>query len=166
MRLLLCRPCATLEELPDYEGPPEYDRLLNELVQRHRQIDPVVHDGERVANLMHVEDRDWEQNRGAILDRMRSKDQGFGEPWIHEAHNTYKEDALACFSRHGRPKEGCIDYWDSSKRIGRPTPEGRAVLRTLHKLGDKDPHICAWCPVHTYVTTEKQWRAGLYGPKN
>lgn len=163
MRLLLCRKCRTLEELPDYDGPPEYDRTLEHLVQEHNKKGFEEHQG-NVATLMKVEDRDWEHNREAILQRMRgtSSDGGFGEPWIKEAHNTYREDALRCFSNHGRPKEGCIDYWSDTKRIGRPTPEGRAVVKNLYKLGERDPHLCQWCPVHTYVQTQVNWKKGLY----
>jgi hypothetical protein len=161
MRLLLCRHCRTLEELADYEGPPEYDRLLEELVNRHNKLDARAHEG-NVATLMHVENRDWEMHRDSILERMRSKDEGFGEPWIKDAMDTYKEDALKCYSRHGRPKDGCGDYWSDSKRIGRPTPEGRAVLKTMYKLGERDPHLCQFCPVHTFVQTEINWTRGLY----
>lgn len=171
MRLLLCRECKTLEEIPDYEGPVELDHLLNELVRRHNEKDAQYpedkkpHDGP-VATLMKVENRDWELHRGAILERMRSKDQGFGEPWIQEAHNTYKEDAHRCWIAHRKPGRDdtldCPDYRSDNRRIGRPTPEGRKVVKELYKLKVKDPHICDWCPYETTVQTRKNWDAGLY----
>jgi len=163
VRLLCCRKCKTLEELPDFSGRHEDDRLLNELVRRHNAQDFTGHQDGAVATLMHIEDRHWDLYRDQIIAKINeaAKQTGF-DGWFYEAHNTYKEDALRCYSQHHRPKQGCIDYWDDSKRIGRPTSEGRKVVKSLYKLGERDPHLCQWCPVHTFVQTEVNWKAGLY----
>lgn len=164
MRLLLCRHCKSLEELPDYDGPPENDRLLEELVRHHRAIDNAAHEG-NVATLMKVENRDWEKNKSAILNQLKAptKDGGFGEPWIQDSHNTYLDDALKCFRRHHRPTEGCIDYRDPSKLIGRPTKEGRKAAKQQYKAEEASGvSVCSWCPVHTWVQTQKRFQAGLY----
>ncbi|WP_159402754.1 hypothetical protein [Streptomyces sp. RTd22] len=39
IRLLLCKDCGSMEELPDYEGDPRQDFLLDTLVKRHRNPD-------------------------------------------------------------------------------------------------------------------------------
>jgi hypothetical protein len=167
MRLLLCRVCKTLEELPDYTGDANDDRTLNELVRRHNVLSLEDHQRDGVASLMHVEDRDWELHRGPILDKMKQKSDefgGFGEPWIKDAQNTYMEDAMKCYRQHGRPQEGCTDWWSESKRIGRPTAEGRAVVESkdFRKLGQLDPHLCQWCPVASYVRTQVNLKRGAY----
>jgi hypothetical protein len=88
------------------------------------------------------------------------------DPWVGEAFNTFAEDALKCYSQHKRPDYGagkpCIDYRSESKRIGRPTSEGKAVLRDNPKLGVSDPHLCDYCPYHSTVVTEVRHRKGMY----
>jgi len=39
IRLLVCRDCKSIEELPDYEGRPSDDLLLNISVEKHPQQD-------------------------------------------------------------------------------------------------------------------------------
>jgi glutathionylspermidine synthase len=93
-------------------------------------------------------------------DGMKKKT-GFDD-WFYESRSTYAEDALHCYSQHHRPTQGCSDWWSDSKRIGRPTEVGRAVLKELPGKGKTDPHICSFCPVASYVRTEVNFRKGLY----
>lgn len=173
MRLLLCAVCKSLEELPDYVGPVDGDRVLEELVRQHRQLShmkskdrqgrTINHESDGIARLFQIDDDQWLSNRDAVIKQINTKanETGF-DGWVYEARNTYAEDALKCFSRHGRPTEGCVDYWDDSKRIGRPTAEGRLVIRENYRMGERDPHLCMFCPVHSYVTTMVRWKKGMY----
>jgi len=167
MRLLYCAHCRTLEEVPDYHGEEEPDPLIEELVRQHNVRDPMAHGGASLTRspmrVAVVEDKDWEHHREAIIKRLNEsmKEVGFA-PWVNEAMNTYAEDALKCYSVHHRPKEGCIDYWSDTKRIGRPTLEGRKAVKEGYRIGEQDPHLCQWCPVHSFVQTQKNWKAGLY----
>jgi len=36
IRLLVCLVCETIEELPDYDGPVQYDYLLEISVEKHK----------------------------------------------------------------------------------------------------------------------------------
>ena len=167
MRLLFCNFCKSLEEIPDYDGPEDVDPMLEELVMRHNVRDPMAHGGvELRSSPMRVAvttKREWATDRAKVIKRVNEENLKVGfDAWVSEAVNTYAEDAMHCYRRHHRPEQGCVDWWSDSKRIGRPTPEGRAVVRESYKLGQSDPHLCQWCPVATFVQTEINFRKGLY----
>lgn len=178
MRLLFCNLCKTLEECPDYEGPLEIDPILEDLVRRHNERDPMGHGGRdlraspmRVAVIAPTEhktsDEVWETDRENVLKQLNEENKKVGHAsWAYEALNTYAEDAMKCYNRHRRPDLGngkpCIDYWSESKRIGRPSVMGRTMLKIAPKKGTSDPHLCQWCPYYSTVSTEVRWRAGMY----
>jgi hypothetical protein len=152
-RLLICRDCRSIEELPDYDGPPEYDVLLDNLVEAH-----VYPNGEKhFGNMATTPDAEWADPymREQIVKQIASKTTGM-ESEFYATKNTYVEDALKCYQRHRRPQEeGCNDYRDSKKRIGNPSKMGWEV-------GPK-VYLCDFCPYHSYyVMTEKRHQAGLY----
>lgn len=137
------------------------------------------HGGERLEtspfSLAHVDDAIWNDsddlkrsvNRKNVLEQLQKTNKSVGhDVWAYEAINTFEEDAMRCWRDHHRPEEGkpCIDFWDDSKRIGRPTEMGRAFVRDrdYHKLAKKDPHLCAWCPYFSVVVTERRWKRGMY----
>lgn len=165
MRLLFCKFCKTLEELDDFDGPPEADVLLNTLVMKHNVRDPMKHGGEETLplSLMYISEKTWAEEKDDVIKQinMEHKATGF-DGWVYESMSTYKEDALRCYSAHHRPKDGCIDWWAESKRIGRPTEEGQKAIRDMPGLGDYDPHLCQYCPVATYVQTEIRHKQGAY----
>lgn len=172
MRLFLCSFCKTVEEAPDYLGNEEVDPIVEDLMLRHTQRDPMAHGSDRMRNspfaLRPIDPDDsrgftsdevWEYRREDVLARLKTQNEKVGfDVWAYEAMNSYAEDALKCYSRHNRPDLGagkpCIDFWNDSKRIGRPTREGRQTLKENEKLGTADPHICQWCPYFSTVQTE------------
>jgi hypothetical protein len=170
MRALYCGTCGTLEEIPDldhdlHEG--EEDPFVSALVMRHTERDPMGHGAVDKTfspfRLPSFDDNEWVTHKPELIAQLNqnNKDVGFDQ-WVYDSRNTFVEDALRCYVEHHRPKEGCIDYWDDSKRLGRPTPEGQSVLRENYKLGRGDPHLCQFCPVHTFVATQVRWRQGAY----
>jgi len=178
MRLLFCDHCHTLEELPDYDGNDPVDPLLEGLVFKHNERDPMAHGGRDLHHspmrLVHIEpdgtrtsDEVWEKDREKILKKLNEENKKVGmASWAYESMNTYAEDALRCYRDHRRPDLGagnpCIDYWSDSKRIGRPTKIGKQVLKEAPKTGTNDPHLCQWCPYYSTVATEVRWKAGMY----
>jgi hypothetical protein len=156
--------------VPDYTGSEKVDPLVERLVMAHAQKDPMGHGGAQMEMSPFRLAKDISEARWAIpeerqkiieLVNRENKRVGF-DAWVKEAIDTYGEDALRCYSDHHRPKEGCIDWWSDSKRIGRPTTEGRHVIKENYRLGDADPHLCQFCPVASWVTTQVNWKAGLY----
>lgn len=159
-------------ELPFYSGPPERDFLLAELLERIRQEDPLwsgdddrqpierqphAHNG----NLMIIERRVWEARRTEILAEMWRDFSDMSEADVMASYrNTYSEDAAACFNRHGRPDDGCIDYKDESKRIGNPTQGGRGMRQALAHIAPI--HLCDFCAVRSTVQEKVFKQRGYY----
>lgn len=150
IRLLICRDCHTIETLPDYEGPVDYDVLLDHLVAQHQFPNAEPHKG----NLMRVEKKWWDtpSAREQIMEELGIT-HGLGEEW-YASKKGFEEDALKCYNQHHRPDQGCIDYCDGNKRLGNPTKIG-------WQSGPK-VFICNFCPVQTWVDTELAHKAGLY----
>ena len=170
MRLLFCKTCSTLEEVPDLgrdlaEG--EADPFVEGLVMTHTQRDSMGHGSAAMANspfrLMDVDDEKWRTERQSVIDTVNKENKKVGfDAWVYESQSTYSEDALKCYRAHHRPKGACIDWRADSKRIGRPTAEGQQAVKDEYKLGQKDPHLCDYCPVASWVQTQKNFAAGLY----
>jgi hypothetical protein len=146
--LLICKKCQTIDELPLFDGPPQdekIDPLLDGLVRRH-----VQRHGEEVESmLLHVDDLDWELRKDAILTNLQEHWTGF-HPEFYATKDTYREDAGYCFNRHGRPKEGCIDWKDDNKRL---TPKD---------WQHKHVYLCDFCPVSAYYTMRVRMARGAY----
>lgn len=156
IRLLVCHDCQSIEELPDYHGPPEYDVLLDQAVEAHR----FPNGEEHIGVLTDVETRHWNNNstRAEILKQIgRGKKPGEAEgagSEFYATSNTYQADALKCYGKHGRPEGGCIDWQIDKKRIGNPTKAG-------WQIGPKI-YLCDFCPVATWVKTQQRSQAGAY----
>lgn len=149
IRLVVCRDCRSIEELPPYTGPIDRDVLLEDTLSRHMYVGS-THE----VTLVKVPESFWRDK--AIKERItRQLSQG-GSKGIEEledaqdyygTRDTYREDALKCFQRHQRPQEGCIDYQNPDKRIGNPTSEG-------WKTGPR-VYACSFCPVQAWVDKKK-----------
>ena len=150
-RLLICRDCRTIEELPDYDGPVDYDVLLDHAVEAHKFPNGEAHFG----NLATVSDEQWrnESTRQQIIAQIRSKTTGL-ESEYYATKNTFEADAIACYNKHRRPDEGCIDWKIDKKRLGNPTKVG-------WQAGPK-VYLCDFCPCKSWVKTQERWQQGLY----
>lgn len=149
-------------ELPDYEGNPSNDVLLENLLERHCTCTehckhPNVQLGQRhVGNLLQIDNKTWEKRRNEILEEMwRDYPDMSPIDAMSSARNTYREDANTCFSRHGRPKEGCIDYKEDSKRIS--TPSKSQYLAHVAPI-----FLCDFCPIKSWVQGQAFHKKGLY----
>lgn len=170
MRLLCCAACKTAEVVDDYTGSLEVDPLVERLIMKHTERDPMAHGGVELQRSPFRLVKDIPENRWAIPEErdkiialLNSDNKRVGlDLWVSEAMDTYREDAGRCYNDHNRPKQGCIDWRDDSKRIGRPTDVGRQVVKDNYKLGSQDPFLCDWCPVRSWVDTEVRFKAGLY----
>lgn len=166
LRLLQCFECKTVELLPDFEGPPEYDVVLHELDLKHGgHEEDVVRRHNRA--LHRIEKRYWENTRlrRQIHQQMWAGTTGF-VPEYYATKDTLHEDALKCFSKHNRP-DACSDWHSDSKRLGNPARAERAqVAREFHndqlKEGGPRVFLCDFCPVASKVMQRRREAAGQY----
>jgi hypothetical protein len=150
IRLWVCRDCKSIEELPPYDGPIDKDVLLEDTASRH-MTEWRTHE----CSLVKVPESYW--NSPKIKEALTKQLSQGGSKGLEEfeggedyygTRDTYREDALKCFSRHQRPKEGCIDWHNPDKRIGNPTSEG-------WKTGPR-VYACDFCPVASWVAKKQQ----------
>lgn len=157
LRLVVCRDCKSIEELPPYTGPVQRDILLEDTLSRH-MTEWSTHE----VALIKVPESYWKNDK--VRERLIQQISKGGSKGIEEldaaaemdyyaAKDNYREDALRCFNRHQRPKEGCIDWHNPDKRIGNPTSEG-------WKTGPR-VYACDFCPVASWVAKKKQEEAGV-----
>jgi hypothetical protein len=177
-RLLVCRECKTIEQLPLYDGPKELeaqDPILDRIVQRHVQLHGDINP-EVAALLVASEEpcrcgeKQMVTTNGGYAGRTRvrgnhtfwegHKDEilkGLGERWtglhpeFYAVKDTLREDAMRCYNLHRRPAGAdCIDWQTDNRRI---TP---ADWKKNHV------YLCHFCPVASAVSTAKRLRRGMY----
>ena len=175
VRLLVCRACATVNEIPDYEGPPDRDELLMREVSRHQQCTP---QGARVGGtspqeaqsgdrfLARIEAHIWhdQEKRQDVLAQMGLGHTGFDQRY-YDVRNNLREDAMSCFNQHNRPKGFCIDWKDESKVVGNGIldhEEQTLIIREGLRRVNRKVHLCDMCPVASTVQTAKNYKRGLY----
>lgn len=167
IRLLYCRTCGTIEELPDFDGPPQYDHLLEISVDKHR----FPSGDEHIGTLMKVSLGTWvnESARRQIIDEIKgtglvAKGLGAVDESFYDTRSTFHEDAMACFRQHQRPKGQCPDFY-SDKKVLRPnTKKDRKDLglSDLSKVGGPRTYLCDFCPVKVYNITKAREQQGEY----
>jgi len=160
VRLLFCHVCRTVEEVPDYDGPAEYDYYLQHKVAPHQFESGSPHRGV----LGRVEDEP-EKIEAAIreMENMVSPGSGSGlGQLLYDLKDNYKIEAMQCWKRHGRT-ENCDDYRTDKMRLFLDTKaERRAEGMSVNR--DERPNIwlCDHCPVHSLVQQRQRKDAGLY----
>jgi hypothetical protein len=157
IRLLVCNTCKSVEPLPFYEGPVEYDDTLNHRVSAHRFPDGSEHFG----SLMKVSETSWENptKQAEILKQLalQSKKPGQGEGLgddMYECRSTYSEDAMSCWRfEHGRTSN-CADYKSDKKRLvyQQTLAERKAAgLEHRSKHVPTNTYLCDFCPYKSVV---------------
>lgn len=135
-RLLQCLTCNTTERMGDFKGHPDSDEELAYFLRPHRHGDGTPHMGNLVTEVP-----------DAALDNMAAREDLLKQMWgaryeVSSYKDTLVEDALGCYSRHSRPKLGCIDYQDSSKKV-------RGYMN-----GAPPVYLCSFCPVSSTLTSQ------------
>jgi hypothetical protein len=162
IRLLVCRDCKTIEEMPDFDGDPRDDVLLNILVQRHQQ--PVEHTG----LLFKFPVKYWAvpKVQEEIVKQIRGGSEGLDafQKNFYATKMTFAEDAMSCYSEHNRPKGQCADY-KSDKKILKPetTSERKeAGLSKYEATSGPKVYLCDFCPVKSFNMEMHNKEKGLY----
>lgn len=146
-RLLVCKTHGVMWKMKPYDGPPEYDMELREICDRHNAQIP---DPQNCSALIYRTDPET-ASKLDIETALRTDLEGHNV-FIRDFRDELKVDALKCFNRHNRPKQGCLDWCSEEKTIGR-------------KVGvpkEKRQYVCMYCPVAEYYTHRQRTELGLY----
>lgn len=140
IRLFICHDCESVQELPWYEGPPEYDDTLNYRVAEHEN---------HVGNLADIEEAVWAKAplRPDILSKLAAipgKAAGLGGSY-YDLHSSFKDDAGTCWKRHNRTTD-CGDYMADKMILRAPTKGERKELN-LDVKDRATTHLCNFCPM-------------------
>ena len=159
-RLLVCRTCTTIEELPSGDEDPG-DILLEIAVERHS------HSEFSRGVLFNVPKGIWmspkmkEEVVKYINGEMGSGLDSFGTGF-YETKSQFSEDAMACYSLHNRPKGQCFDYKSPKKELSPKTERERKAAGLPTKDYQKKVYLCDFCPVKSFNQTKAFGEAGLY----
>lgn len=173
IRVLQCIDCSSLEVLPPYEGPAEYDDALNYLSEKHRFPDGNSHRGNLIPVTIQTNDGgerpgtmdDWNNPKFQKLvaenfSKATRPGQGTGlGAQYYDARDTFREDAMTCWQKHHRNPD-CNDYMDESKRLVPDTKVERKELGLGRPRSNRS--LCEFCPVHSLVIQKRRADAGLY----
>jgi hypothetical protein len=163
IRLLACQNCRTIEELPDFNGPAEYDTILQYvLAQRHQPPHAPAH----IGQLFKVDKKHW-QDPGAsqqiaeqISLKMGGGETGLGHTF-YDTKNNLVADAFKCWQKDHNRVKACPDYKSDSKLL---TPDTKNERREedMGKFvpGKSGPKrwLCEFCPVHSLVQQAQEAR--------
>lgn len=161
LRILFCLDCGTLDEVPNFDGPPEYDDLLEYAASKHETPSGLRHRGQ----LFTVEENVWrnDEARRGIVNQLREGSKGVAEiePSFYNVRDTFKEDAMACYKAHRRPKEDCADWRSERKRL---LPDTKAERKdaglSLRPVGPAR-YLCDFCPVRAHYEKKANEMKGI-----
>ena len=146
-RLLVCKTHGVMYKMRPYDGPAEYDQELRELCDRHNAQVP---DPQNCSALIYRTDAETAKKldtETAVKNELAKND-----VFIRDTRDELKVDALKCFNRHNRPKQGCIDWCAEDKTVGRKTGIPK----------EKRQYLCMYCPAAEYYTHRERIQLGLY----
>jgi predicted metal-binding protein len=160
IRLMVCRTCKSIDELPPYQGPPEGDVLLQMTIERHGE--------NHVGLLINVGAIHWNSKtmRAAIIEQIQQGSSGldvFGTAF-YETKMQFAEDAMSCWGQYNRPKGQCPDFRSEKKRLLPKTDVERkdAGLASVQQSNATRIYLCDFCPVRVYNERKSRDEKGLY----
>ncbi|MEU5425122.1 hypothetical protein AB0H73_05875 [Streptomyces olivoreticuli] len=152
VRLLLCANCKSIDELPDHEGSPREDFLLDNLVNRHVFPDGSKHFGQ----LMKLPKKHWEKStyKDEIVAKInetlaKGGSDGLGTEF-YNTKATFQDDAMSCWKRHHRNLD-CSDWKSNKARLTPGTAKARKAAGLPKYRSPKDRYLCDFCPVANAV---------------
>lgn len=165
IRLLICKTCGSVDELPVFEGPLEHDEWLNVKVQDHRTPSGEPH----IGSLATVSTDEWSKPdvRDQIMKKIATEfalpgqAAGLGQSF-YDLKSTFLEDAMTCWKGFGRTTDPShCAYRSDSKRL---LPDTKADRKDAGLSVKDRPNtfLCDFCPVHSLVLQKRRADAGLY----
>ena len=167
IRLLRCFVCESWEELPDYEGPSNFDYLLEISLEKHKFPSGDPH----VGKLFKVPVKTWanpEQKQAILKQLATGGSKGLDEldpnKKFYETKMTFAEEAMNCWIAHNKITTNCEDYESPKKRLLPDTAVERKELGLPKPEHLEGPQVytCHFCPYHGKVLERKRQILGLY----
>lgn len=159
IRLLVCRTCKTADELPDFEGRPEDDVLLNIVVERHQKPEP------HMGMLYKFPVKYWarEDVKKSIIKQISDGGSSgldvFGTNY-YETKSQFADDAMKCWQLHNQTHD-CGDY-KSERKVLKPGTEDERRREGLGASTAPKIYLCDFCPVKSIVQKKAYAAKGLY----
>ena len=164
VRLLFCHSCRSVQAVPEFFGPVEYDDLLNARLAEHTFADNRSH--ELVVG--DIEEAQWDKKtvQDQVIGQM-AQDMGYVPPGsatglgptFYAVKATYEIDALDCWKKHRRTTD-CGDFHSDGKRI---LPDTRGDRKELGLSTRRQPiFLCDFCPIKSIMDTKRNAAKGAY----
>ncbi|WP_409238300.1 hypothetical protein [Streptomyces sp. PA5.6] len=156
VRLLLCKDCKSIEELPDHQGSPREDFLLENLVSRHTYPDGDRHFGQ----LMAISKKHWDnaEYQAEIVKKINEQMSGGGSEGLgaefYTAKATFQDDAMSCWQKHSRTLD-CGDFRTTKVQLTPGTNAERKAAGLPKYRSAKDRYLCDFCPVMNRVRADQ-----------
>lgn len=155
-RLLVCRTCKTIDELPESIEDPG-DILLSITVERHGE--------DHVGLLYNVPKVVWlsDTMRPQVIQQIQGGSTGldvFGTQF-YATRMQFGEDAMQCYKEHNRPQGQCPDY-RSEKKALRPKTQRDRISAGLDIAAAPKIYLCDFCPVKSFNMKKHNQSKGLY----
>jgi hypothetical protein len=164
VRVLICHVCQSVEELPDFDGPPEHDQILDYKVAPHSFPSGTPHKG----LLVRVPAAHWNKQefKDAFVDQVEAMvgpGYGDGVPGLqYDLKSNFKQDAMMCWKEHLRTTD-CGDYQAKNKALYADTKVERRDAGLDISLSARPKHfLCDYCPVQSIIDQKKRAAAKMY----
>jgi hypothetical protein len=161
VRLLFCHTCRSVDSLPDYSGPAEYDHYLNYRTQQH-QSEGHPHRGLmcRVQDDIDVINATIDELEETVKAALPGTGPGLGQV-MYDLRDNFQAEAMQCWKRHGRTTD-CDEYRSDAKRLWLDTKaDRRAENMPTNKDDRPNVWLCDHCPMHSIVEQKKNKAKGL-----
>lgn len=148
MRVLYCKTCGTLEEVPDWQDGPQSDPYLSPLVDKHGE----THQGQ----LFRLPIGLWlmDDSKRQIIEQIKGGTGQLGlgvvDESFYDTRNTFQEDAAVCYQKHLRPQGQCPDFRSESKRLIPATAQDRKDAGLAPLTSGPKVYLCDFCVVRMY----------------
>ena len=160
VRLLFCHTCQSVDEIPDFDGPAQYDHLLEFRTRQHAFADGRPHRGilGRAENKRSAISAAIDQMANMVVPGSGT---GLGQQ-MYDLRDNYRAEAMQCWKAHNRTSD-CDEYRSDPKRLWIDTrAERKAEGLTTNRDERPNVWLCDHCPVHSVVQQRQRKAAGLY----
>jgi hypothetical protein len=157
-RLLVCRTCKTIDELPSADQDPG-NVLLEITVERHGE--------DHIGLIYNVPAVIWmsEQMRPQVIQQIQGGGSSgldvFGTQF-YATRMQFGDDAMACYKQHNSPQGQCPDYKSEKKVLKPKTEKERRDAGLSTAPSGPKVYLCDFCPVKSYNMKKHNEAKGLY----